>query len=331
VRELNQQKQRGAQLSTQLYKVKQIVKRVTIEGEHTCLMLLKQDLSMTNHEPLCLEILPIMNAPYQSQTLNIPLASIRIVHIYRYLFQHKALRIVTDKQDEYIFDFQKTKYCQRVFNLLMGLQDQSEAAKHPAETVSTTPLCPDATSNLRLKLDYYQDAWRRGLLSNGDYLLYLNFAAHRSFNDPSQYPIFPWVVQDYKFEYLDLGKDMTFRDFSKPVGALSSEKLETFKSKYFEIVNKQSLSEGGVAHILYPQTVQNLEQQQAEGAGNVKNIGVFKGNNSEKPYMYLSHYSTPGIVFYYLIRQVPSFILKIQNEQVDVPHDKIFHDINISW
>lgn len=47
--------------------------------------------------------------------------------------------------------------------------------------------------------------------------------------------------------------------------------------------------------------------------------------------MYLSHYSTPGIVFYYLVRQFPSFILKLQNEAVGGPPDKIFHDIGISW
>lgn len=41
IKEINLSKQRGNQLSTHLYKVKQIVKRVTIEGEHTCLMLLK--------------------------------------------------------------------------------------------------------------------------------------------------------------------------------------------------------------------------------------------------------------------------------------------------
>jgi hypothetical protein len=102
-------------------------------------------------------------------------------------------------------------------------------------------------------MDYYRDAWQRGMMSNGEYLLYLNFVAHRSFNDPTQYPIFPWVVKDYKYEYLDLSKDITFRDLSKPIGAQSSEKLETFKSKYFEIVNKQSLNDGGgISNILYP-------------------------------------------------------------------------------
>jgi beige protein homolog 1 len=51
-------------------------------------------------------------------------------------------------------------------------------------------------------------------------------------------------VQDYKYEKLDLSKDITFRDLSKPIGAQSKEKLDTFKSKYFEIVNKQSVGFG---------------------------------------------------------------------------------------
>jgi hypothetical protein len=79
-----------------LYKIKQVVKRITVEGEHLCLLLLKQD---QRHgfvkEPLCLEVIPIMNAPYQRQTIQIPLESIEMAHIYRYLFQYKSVRIVT--------------------------------------------------------------------------------------------------------------------------------------------------------------------------------------------------------------------------------------------
>jgi len=47
--------------------------------------------------------------------------------------------------------------------------------------------------------------------------------------------------------------------------------------------------------------------------------------------MYLSHYSTPGIVFYYLIRQFPSYILTIQNDAYGGPPDRIFHDLALSW
>ena len=51
----------------------------------------------------------------------------------------------------------------------------------------------------------------------------------------------------------------------------------------------------------------------------------------DKPYMYLSHYSTPGIVLYYLIRQVPSYLLTIQNEGYGGPPDRVFHDVSLSW
>ncbi len=39
-------------------------------------------------------------------------------------------------------------------------------------------------------------------MSNFDYLLYLNGAGDRSFNDLTQYPVFPWVVADYQSEEL---------------------------------------------------------------------------------------------------------------------------------
>ncbi len=47
--------------------------------------------------------------------------------------------------------------------------------------------------------------------------------------------------------------------------------------------------------------------------------------------MYMSHYSTPGIVLYYLIRQVPQYILTVQNDGYGGPPDRIFHDLGLSW
>ena len=79
------------------------------------------------------------------------------------------------------------------------------------------------------------------MLSNAEYLLLVNFCASRSFNDATQYPVFPWVVADYKND--NFPEEQAFqgqnanmrgwRDLSKPIGALSPEKLEKFKSKYF--------------------------------------------------------------------------------------------------
>jgi hypothetical protein len=40
----------------------------------------------------------------------------------------------------------------------------------------------------------------------------------------TQYPVFPWVIADYASEQLDLNDSKTFRDLSKPIGALNKER-----------------------------------------------------------------------------------------------------------
>uniref|UniRef100_A0AAR2JE28 Neutral sphingomyelinase (N-SMase) activation associated factor n=1 Tax=Pygocentrus nattereri TaxID=42514 RepID=A0AAR2JE28_PYGNA len=72
----------------------------------------------------------------------------------------------------------------------------------------------------------YMLQWQRGHISNYQYLLHLNNLADRSVNDLSQYPVFPWVISDYSSPQLDLLNPASFRDLSKPVGALNTERLE---------------------------------------------------------------------------------------------------------
>ena len=58
-------------------------------------------------------------------------------------------------------------------------------------------------------------------MSNADYLLLVNFEANRSFNDSTQYPVFPWVISDYKNETINLGEGSnSFRDLGSPVASL---------------------------------------------------------------------------------------------------------------
>lgn len=47
--------------------------------------------------------------------------------------------------------------------------------------------------------------------------------------------------------------------------------------------------------------------------------------------MYMSHYSTPGIVFYYLVRKFPSYLIRLQNDEFGGPPDRIFFDLSMSW
>lgn len=62
--------------------------------------------------------------------------------------------------------------------------------------------------------------------------MHLNTLAGRSYNDLMQYPVFPWILADYDSEELDFNNPRTFRDFSKPMGAQSEERLEQFQKRF---------------------------------------------------------------------------------------------------
>ncbi|XP_015607510.1 protein FAN [Cephus cinctus] len=77
--------------------------------------------------------------------------------------------------------------------------------------------------------------WQNGSLSNYDYLLYVNSLADRTFHDLTQYPVMPWVIQDYTSSTLDLNNPNVYRDLTKPIGALEPTRLERLKERYMEM------------------------------------------------------------------------------------------------
>ena len=54
---------------------------------------------------------------------------------------------------------------------------------------------------------------------------------NRSFADLSQYPVFPWVISNYKDEEIDIEDHKNYRDLSKPLGATNPKRLNDFKFK----------------------------------------------------------------------------------------------------
>jgi len=51
--------------------------------------------------------------------------------------------------------------------------------------------------------------------------MHLNQAGNRSLSDLSQYPVFPWILQNYDSNTIDLDDESEYRDLSKPIGALN--------------------------------------------------------------------------------------------------------------
>lgn len=130
----------------------------------------------------------------------------------RYLLQNSALEI----------------YCQQHCTL-----------KHLFLALDSQSLCDELVKKLEQKtsqpstgLDVATLQWQHGILSNYDYLLFLNSMADRSFNDLTQYPVFPWVVKDFTSPTLNLDDPSIYRDLSRPIGALNPGRLKQLMERY---------------------------------------------------------------------------------------------------
>lgn len=79
------------------------------------------------------------------------------------------------------------------------------------------------------------EGWVNGLISNYNYLVLLNLLAGRSFNDTTQYPVFPWILNEYNKSEIDLNDESIYRDLSRPINTLGEGKLEKVKMYYESI------------------------------------------------------------------------------------------------
>lgn len=136
-------------------------------------------------------------------------------------------------------------------------------------------------------------AWSRGEMSNFQYLMLVNTLAGRTFNDLTQYPVFPWVIADYTSDELDLSNPHSFRDLTKPMGCQSPQREAAFRERY------KSFAEM---------------------------------DESTPAFHYGTHYSSAMIVTSYLIRLQPfvKAYLLLQGGTFDHA-ERLFHSIEKAW
>ena len=174
--------------------------------------------------------------------------------------------------------------------------------------------------------------WQSRDISTLEYLMWLNIYSGRSFNDLTQYPIFPWLLTNYDKKEIEPKKD--YRDLGLPMGMLSinekgETRKETFEDVYEMIKNdlKEMFPDFNYSEFLrkqdeYYELYRNKKNKKKEKNGNILDV-----NNL--PNFYGSHYSNPTYISHYLSRSFPSaFVaIEIQGEKFDDP-DRMFFSLN---
>ncbi|XP_027788340.2 neurobeachin-like protein 2 isoform X2 [Marmota flaviventris] len=234
-----------------------------------------------------------------------PLAQLREVHLRRFNLRRSALELFFIDQSNYFLNFPckvagtsasspchpprpqpcpippHTQVRNQVYSWLLRLRPPTQgylSSRSPQEMLRASGLT---------------QKWVQREISNFEYLMQLNTIAGRTYNDLSQYPVFPWVLQDYVSPTLDLSNPAVFRDLSKPIGVVNPKHAQLVREKY-----------------------ESFE----DPAGTIDK------------FHYGTHYSNAAGVMHYLIRVEPftSLHVQLQSGRFDCS-DRQFHSVAAAW
>ena len=144
------------------------------------------------------------------------------------------------------------------------------------------------------------NSFKKGKISNSEYILKLNKYSTRTYNDTSQYPIFPWILKNYD-------------DIRKVLPKLWNKESSNQKELMADFRDMN-----------YPHAQQS-EKNREEAIMNYLKDEEDKSCEEEEekfPTHWINHYSASAYIYYYLMRLNPylqSFI-KLQEEQLEDPN-----------
>nr|XP_056713128.1 neurobeachin-like protein 2 [Euleptes europaea] len=209
-----------------------------------------------------------------------PLSQLRELHLRRYNLRRSALEFFFIDQANYFLNFKK-KVRNKVYSSILGLRPPNQiyyGSRSPQELLKASGLT---------------QKWVYREISNFEYLMQLNTIAGRTYNDLSQYPVFPWILQDYVLETLDLSNPAVFRDLSKPIGLANERHAKDVKEKYESFEDPTGMID---------------------------------------KFHYGTHYSNAAGVMHYLIRTEPftTLHIQLQSGRFDCS-DRQFHSVPAAW
>ncbi|KAJ7542680.1 hypothetical protein O6H91_09G006500 [Diphasiastrum complanatum] len=240
---------------------------------------------------------PLHNLNNSSPVCSQPLTSIVAVARRRHALRHIGMEVFfkdTNFSSRSLVDHGQTD-CASTFFTFRSVEERDIFINKMLEQLRDHTQIADAAGSFLDANSHWialmTAVWQGSLISNYEYLLYLNLAAGRSFCDLTQWPVMPWVLTDYESGSLDLRNPSVFRDLSKPIGALNPTRLAVFRERFSQMPQDDS---------------------------------------SNPPFLYGTHYSTPGYVLYWLVRAAPGHMLRLQNGRFDSP-DRLFVSLSESW
>eukprot|EP01156_Anaeramoeba_ignava_P002117 Anaeramoba_ignava/a217599_28.p1 GENE.a217599_28~~a217599_28.p1 ORF type:complete len:713 (+),score=250.60 a217599_28:320-2458(+) len=140
--------------------------------------------------------------------------TVESIHKRRCNFNHSALEIIFENRKCVFFNFPTVEERNEIYEeieknkfITIGKSKYNYSGNEPTKWIEKSRMT---------------QKWQKRKITNFEYLMYLNTISGRTYQDLSQYPVFPWILSDYESEKLDLNDPKIFRDLSKPIGLLNN-------------------------------------------------------------------------------------------------------------
>lgn len=117
----------------------------------------------------------------------------------RFSLFHQAFELYTKDKKNYFFNLLNEEQCGAFFATLTEVVRRYNKLEKSKQSVQII----EKPRN-EFKQRHYVEEWSKGEISTQEFLLLVNKYSGRTFNDFSQYPIFPWVISDYNCTYPEL-------------------------------------------------------------------------------------------------------------------------------
>ena len=248
----------------------------------------------------------------------------------KYYYKNSGIEIFTIKNKAFYFNFKDEESQFLIFNelikklgdCLLIINDIKELPNSSSEKTNTSTTNNNNIIGVQnnfnpflekickikfkknIKLSNIITQWKNWEITNFELLILLNLFSNRSYNDLTQYPVFPWVLENYtdplktekkqgdedenegEKKDINIIEDYTYRDLSLPMGMMAINEYSSKRRKNF-----------------------------------LSSYKIRKEDESMKPYIYGCNYSNPTYVCNYLIRLFPftQICIELQGKGFDTP------------
>ena len=247
----------------------------------------------------------------------------------RYYYKNSGLEIFTVSNKSFYFNFKFEEDREIVINeILLKLKDCNKIIDDLKDNKDNFENIIGYDNNIKnkkskkIKISKKIESWKDWEISNFEFIMWLNIYGNRSYNDLSQYPVFPWLLNDYEDPIIEETTPIENKTDNKNSNEEEITENENIpKEKYRDLSVPMGMitftEEGKSRKSIYLQSYFNLKKDK---------------NSYMTPYIYGSNYSNPTYVCNFMTRIFPytQIGIELQGDRFDAPN-RLFTSIKGSF